>query len=63
MDGTILGDRFLLADELGSGSTGAVYRATDLRTGGPVAVKVPHAYLARDPLFESACAVRPAWRR
>ncbi len=51
MDGTILGDRFLLADELGSGSTGAVYRATDLRTGGPVAVKVPHAYLARDPLF------------
>jgi non-specific serine/threonine protein kinase len=29
---------------------GAVYRATDLRTGGPVAVKALHPALARDPV-------------
>jgi non-specific serine/threonine protein kinase len=51
VDGTVLADRYLLTDELGSGGMGTVYRATDLRTGGPVAVKVPHPYLARDPVF------------
>jgi serine/threonine protein kinase len=30
---------------------GAVYRATDLRTGGPVAVKALHPALARDPVY------------
>src|SRR5262245_51122027 len=51
MDGTLLADRYLLGDEVGSGGMGTVYRATDLRTGGLVAVKVPHAYLASDPSF------------
>ena len=51
MDGTILADRYLLTEEIGAGGMGTVYRATDLRTGGPVAVKVPHPYLARDPVF------------
>ena len=30
---------------------GAVHRATDLHTGGPVAVKALHPALARDPVY------------
>lgn len=51
MDGTILADRYLLTEEIGTGGMGTVYKATDLRTGGPVAVKAPHPFLARDPHF------------
>ena len=47
---TILADRYLLGPILSAGGTGTVYRATDLRTGGPVAVKLPHPALARDPV-------------
>ena len=48
MQGTILSNRYLIAEEIGVGGMGNVYRATDLRTGGDVAVKVPHAFLARN---------------
>lgn len=48
MQGTILNNRYLVAEEIGSGGMGNVYRATDLRTGGTVAVKIPHAFLARN---------------
>ncbi|HEX2326723.1 MAG TPA: protein kinase, partial [Chloroflexota bacterium] len=49
--GTILANRYRLGEELGRGGMGAVYRATDLRTGGPVAVKALHPALARDPVY------------
>src|SRR5688500_11323536 len=45
---TPLGGRYLLVQELGSGGLGRVHRATDLRTGGPVAVKLLHPTYARN---------------
>ena len=47
---TLIADRYLLGQALSAGGSGTVYRATDLRTGGPVAVKLPHPALARDPV-------------
>ena len=47
---TLIADRYLLGPALSAGGSGTVYRATDLRTGGPVAVKLPHPALARDPV-------------
>src|SRR5262245_29370391 len=52
MQGTILSNRYLLGEEIGAGGMGNVYRATDLRTGGVVAVKIPHAFLTRNPEYE-----------
>jgi serine/threonine protein kinase len=49
--GKILSNRYLLAEEIGTGGMGSVFRATDLRTGGPVAVKIPHTMLARNPEY------------
>lgn len=49
--GTILSGRYLLEEELGSGGMGTVYRAQDLRTGAPVAVKLPHPALMRDRAY------------
>src|SRR5215208_1532083 len=46
MNGTILANRYLLDAQIGAGGMGAVYRATDLRTGGAVAVKFLHAVFA-----------------
>jgi predicted Ser/Thr protein kinase len=51
MRGTILGGRYRLAEEIGMGGMGVVYRAADLRTGGQVAVKIPHTALTRDPIY------------
>jgi hypothetical protein len=48
MQGSILSNRYLIAEEIGIGGMGSVFRATDLRTGGEVAVKVPHTFLARN---------------
>jgi serine/threonine protein kinase len=48
MQGEILAGRYMLGDLLGTGGMGSVYRATDLRTGGFVAVKMPHPWLAGD---------------
>ncbi len=48
MNGQILAGRYLIGRELGTGGMGAVYQATDLRTGGQVAVKIPHPWLAID---------------
>src|SRR5262249_26333434 len=47
--GMVLANRYLLGDEIGAGGMSTVYRATDLRTGGTVAVKIPHAFLVKDP--------------
>ncbi len=49
--GTVLSTRYRLEREIGSGGIGTVYRATDLRTGATVAVKVLHPHLAKDPDF------------
>ncbi|MGD9891742.1 MAG: serine/threonine-protein kinase [Dehalococcoidia bacterium] len=48
MKGEILSNRYLIAEEIGVGGMGMVYRAVNLRTGGDVAIKVPHAYLVRN---------------
>jgi serine/threonine-protein kinase len=48
MSGQVLNGRYLLHDTLGAGGMGAVYRATDLRTGATVAVKIPHPWLTMD---------------
>lgn len=51
MLGTLLAGRYMLAEALGSGGAGSVYRATDLRTGGSVAVKRLHPLLAQNPTW------------
>jgi serine/threonine-protein kinase len=61
MEGTLLGERYLLSGETGSGSAGRVFRAVDLRTAGPVAVKLLHPALAADPGFRQR--LRDAARR
>jgi eukaryotic-like serine/threonine-protein kinase len=38
--GEIVGDRFLVEERAGSGGMGAVYRAQDLSTGAPAALKI-----------------------
>lgn len=49
MDGRLIGGRYRLLEPLGTGGTSAVWRATDERTGRPVAVKLLHPHLAADP--------------
>src|SRR5712692_6506735 len=44
----VLAGRYQLAEVLGRGGAGTVYRAIDLRTGGLVAVKILHPALAGD---------------
>jgi len=51
MRGTLLANRYLLAEALGVGGMGTVYRATDLRTGGAVAVKLLHPFLTQNPEY------------
>ncbi len=51
--GLILCNRYLVQNELGVGGMGAVYEATDLRTGAQVAVKVLHPLYARNPQYIS----------
>ena len=48
--GALLGDRYLLGESLGRGGMGTVFRATDLHTGGAVAVKLLDRLLVRDPV-------------
>jgi hypothetical protein len=49
--GDILSGRYLLAEQIGAGGMGTVFRAVDLRTGGEVAVKIPHPFLVSDKVF------------
>jgi serine/threonine protein kinase len=38
--GRVLGEQYLLVDKIGDGTFGAVWRALDMHTNGPVAVKI-----------------------
>lgn len=49
--GATMAARYVIQKEIGSGGMGAVYEATDLRTGGKVAVKTLHAHIAKDRQF------------
>ncbi|MGH2355976.1 MAG: protein kinase domain-containing protein, partial [Chloroflexota bacterium] len=49
--GTLLANRYLMGEALGRGGMGTVYGATDLRTGGTVAIKILHPALAGDPVY------------
>ena len=42
-DGDILGDRFIVREQLGAGGFATVWRALDQKTGAAVAIKVLHA--------------------
>ncbi len=47
--GTVIDDRYRIEELLGRGGLGAVYRATHLRLGRPVAIKVVRGEHASDP--------------
>lgn len=47
--GDVVGRRYRIEQRLGHGSTGAVYRATQVRLGREVALKVLHPRFAADP--------------
>jgi eukaryotic-like serine/threonine-protein kinase len=48
--GKILGERFLVQERLGQGTSGTIYRAEHITLRRKVAIKVLHAELARDDL-------------
>ena len=50
---TVLGGRYELGPQIGSGGMADVHRGTDVRLGRAVAVKVLRADLARDPSFQA----------
>ena len=50
-EGHILGDRYELLDAIGRGGMATIYRATDLRMGRPVAVKILREVYSSDPKF------------
>src|SRR5947209_19085807 len=51
--GDVLDGRFEVSGLIGRGGMGSVFKATDLATGGPVAVKIPFFALESDPVFYS----------
>src|SRR3954471_18046406 len=48
--GKILGERFLVQDQIGQGGSGTIYRAEHVTLRRKVAIKVLHAELSRDDL-------------
>ena len=48
--GTVLGERFLIQDKLGDGTSGRIYRAEHVTLRRRVAIKVLHHELSRDDL-------------
>ena len=51
--GQVLDERFEITDVIARSGMGSVFKATDLKTGGPVALKVPLMKLESDPAFFS----------
>src|SRR5579863_4968761 len=44
-------DRYLIESVAARSGMASIFRATDLRTGRPVAIKVPHPEMESDPVF------------
>lgn len=64
--GDVLGDRYQLVSEIGRGGHGVVFRALDLSTGGPVALKILKQDVAEDQqyavrLWREAQALAALW--
>ena len=51
--GQVLDERFEIVDVINRSGMSSVFKATDLKTGRPVAVKVPLMKLESDPAFFS----------
>ena len=51
--GQVLDERFDITDLITRSGMSSVFKATDLKTGHPVALKVPHLTLEADPAFFS----------
>jgi serine/threonine protein kinase len=51
--GEVLDERFEISELIGRGGMGSVFKATDLSTGRPLAVKIPFFELESDPAFYS----------
>jgi serine/threonine protein kinase len=51
--GEVLDERFAISELIGRGGMGSVFKATDLSTGRPLAVKFPFLELESDPVFYS----------
>lgn len=47
----LIGDRYELGDPIGRGGMATIYRATDLRMGRPVAIKILRDVYSTDPKF------------
>ncbi|MEQ4203974.1 PASTA domain-containing protein [Actinopolymorpha sp. B9G3] len=59
-DDLVVGERYVVRDQLGTGGCAVVHLADDLRLGRRVAVKMLHPHLAADAEIASAF-VREAW--
>jgi serine/threonine protein phosphatase PrpC len=46
--GQLLDDRFEITDLIAKSGMGSLYKATDRKTGGPVALKIPHLQIESD---------------
>src|ERR1700681_1317198 len=51
--GDVLDGRFEIFELIGRGGMGSVFKASDLTTGRPVAVKIPFFVLESNPVFYS----------
>jgi eukaryotic-like serine/threonine-protein kinase len=51
--GDVLDGRFEISELIGRGGMGSVFKATDLTTGRPLAIKIPFFELESDPTFYS----------
>jgi serine/threonine-protein kinase len=49
--GDVVDGRFAILEVIGHGGMASVFKATDVLTGGTVALKIPHAALERDSVF------------
>ena len=53
LEGTIIAGNYQILEKLSDGAAGAVYRAEQINLGKPVAIKLLHPHLQRDPGFQA----------